>query len=122
MSLRCPACSDPLCFEDFTLHRSLEGRVSTLGQVRVARDCAMFGQVVCGHLLSEGSFDGEAMVYGPIELLRDSTTAGRLTGRSLKIAGGATVRAAARIGPTSTNRPVRPRADLQRAAPAESAA
>lgn len=99
MSVRCPACTRPLEFKDLTLKQRLEGDVSTMGHVQLSHSSEMIGRLVCGGFTNTGRFQGNAVVYGPIELTSSSLTVGELTGKSLYIQRGATARAKAHIMP-----------------------
>lgn len=99
MSVRCPACTRPLEFKDLTLRQRLEGDVSTMGHVELSDQSEMIGRLVCGRFSSTGRFEGQAVVYGSIELVSKSMTIGELTGKSLTIHHGATARAKANIVP-----------------------
>lgn len=99
MSVRCPTCTRPLEFKDLTLRQRLEGNVSTMGHVELSHPSEMIGRLVCGKFTNTGRFEGNAVVYGPIELAGNSFTTGELTGKSLTIQHGATARARANILP-----------------------
>jgi cytoskeletal protein CcmA (bactofilin family) len=99
MSVRCPTCTRPLEFKDLTLRQRLEGDVSTMGHVELSHPSEMIGRLVCGKFTNTGRFEGNAVVYGPIELAGNSFTTGELTGKSLSIQHGATARAKANILP-----------------------
>jgi len=99
MSVRCPTCTRPLEFKDLTLRQRLEGDVSTMGHVELSHPSEMIGRLVCGKFTNTGRFEGNAVVYGPIELAGNSFTTGELIGKSLTIQHGATARAKAHILP-----------------------
>lgn len=99
MSVRCPGCTRPLEFKDLTIRHKLEGDISTMGAVGLDTMGEMIGRLCCGQLTNEGRFEGKAMVYGTITLVGSSLTTGELSGRSLFVARGATLRARAIIGP-----------------------
>jgi len=99
MSVRCPTCTRPLEFKDLTLRQRLEGDVSTMGHVELSHPSEMIGRLVCGRFTNTGRFEGNAVVYGPIELAGNSFTTGELTGKSLNVQRGATARVSANILP-----------------------
>ena len=102
MSVRCPSCTRPLEFKDLTLHKRLEGDVSTMGHVQLSHPSEMIGRLVCGRFTNTGRFQGQAVVYGAIELAGNSLTVGELTGKSLCVHHGATARLKANILPKPT--------------------
>ncbi|MCC7409075.1 MAG: polymer-forming cytoskeletal protein [Phycisphaeraceae bacterium] len=108
MSLRCPACTEPVALQDFVLQEPIDGQLSTMGQVTIAAACSMGGKVVCGHLVNQGRFRGEALVYGPVELDPQSVTQGKITAQSLKILLGARIVARVTIGPNLAKRFAKP--------------
>ena len=114
MSVRCPACTRPLEFKDLTLRQRMEGDVSTMGHVELDGPSEMIGRLVCGKFTNTGRFEGQAIVYGQITLTNGSLTVGELTGKSLVIEHGATIRAKAtirpkpRLGPNNGHMPERP--------------
>jgi cytoskeletal protein CcmA (bactofilin family) len=102
MSVRCPSCTRPLEFKDLTLRQRLDGDVSTMGHVELSDPSEMIGRLVCGRFTNTGRFEGQAVVYGAIELTGNSLTVGELTGKSLCVHHGATARAKANILPKPT--------------------
>ena len=100
MTLTCPRCTQRLAFEDKVLRSQSHGGVSTVGHVRITASSSLTGQIVCGHLINNGHFDGTAIVHGPLELEAHSTTTGEVRARSLHALPGATLRARVIIGPT----------------------
>ena len=116
LSVRCPQCTRPLQFSDFTLKDRVQGDVSTMGHIELDQHGVMSGKLVCGALTSDGNFDGKAMVYGEITLQQHSLTTGELVAKSLSVSAGATLRGKInicpkpKISPTSrrlSNRPLR---------------
>jgi DNA-directed RNA polymerase subunit RPC12/RpoP len=99
MSVRCPGCTRPLEFKDLTIRQRLEGDIATMGHVGLDTDGEMVGRLVCGQLTNEGRLEGKTIVYGSVHLMGNSLTTGELTGRSLFVARGATLRVRAQIGP-----------------------
>jgi cytoskeletal protein CcmA (bactofilin family) len=99
MSVRCPSCTRPLEFKDLTLRQRMDGDVSTMGHVELSNPSEMIGRLVCGQFTNTGRFEGQAVVYGTIELSGDSLTIGELTGKSLIVHHGATARVKANIVP-----------------------
>jgi len=102
MSVRCPTCTRPLEFKDLNLRQRLEGDVSTMGHVQLSNPSEMIGRLICGKFTNTGRFEGQAVVYGAIELTGKSLTIGELTGKSLNVQYGATARAKAHILPKPT--------------------
>ncbi|WP_432799678.1 bactofilin family protein [Poriferisphaera sp. WC338] len=99
ISVRCPACTRPLQFSDFTLNSRVEGDVSTMGHIELDHQGEMNGRLVCGQLTSAGSFEGKALVYGPIALQGASLTTGELVAKALSVTTGATFRGKVNICP-----------------------
>ncbi len=89
----CPCCTAPLRLEDFVFSRQAKTDIQTLGHVRVTSASSVSGELICGRLTNSGSFRGQAVVHGPIELRDDSLTTGDLRGQSLRVFLGATLRA-----------------------------
>lgn len=100
LTVRCPACTNPLRLDDLVMRQDHHGTVTTMGQVQILSHAALTGMIVCGKLASQGRFDGRAMVHGSVELQRESFTAGEIHARSLVVVLGANLRAKASIGPT----------------------
>lgn len=100
MVLRCPRCTNPLRLEDKVIRHQFNEDLAIVGFVRITPSSVLTGQIVCGHLINAGRFDGSALVHGPIELDAHSLTTGELRGRSLRVLPGATLRAHTQIGPT----------------------
>lgn len=99
MSLRCPHCTQPIQLDDFLLDRSTDGKLKTMGQVAIAPDCEMNGEVTCGQFQNAGSFRGKLLVYGPVQLDDGSRTQGRVAARSFLAASGSTFAGRLTIGP-----------------------
>ena len=99
MSVRCPTCTRPLEFKDLNLRQRMEGDVSTMGHVQLSNPSEMIGRLICGRFTNTGRFEGQAVVYGEIELTANSLTIGELTGKSLNVHHGATARARVHILP-----------------------
>lgn len=99
MVVRCPRCTSPMRFEDMTVRHHKSGEVDTMGHVQISSASAMTGQIVCGQLTNAGRFDGSALVHGQVLLLSNSLTTGHITGQSLRVPFGATLRAKAFITP-----------------------
>ncbi len=100
ISLRCPACTRHLRFEDVIIRHRLKGELATMGTVRLEQPSEVIGRVVCGGFVNQGGrFEGSVTVFGDIELTPRSYTSGQLVGKSLQIKIGATVRAKACIHP-----------------------
>jgi hypothetical protein len=98
-SLRCPQCTQPIQLEDFVLDRSTDGRLKTMGQVAIAPDCDMTGEVTCGQFHNEGSFDGTLLVYGPVQLDGGSRTRARVSARAFHAVAGAHFTGRLTVGP-----------------------
>jgi cytoskeletal protein CcmA (bactofilin family) len=73
-----------------------------MGHVELSNPSEMIGRLVCGKFTNTGRFEGQAIVYGAIELAGNSITIGQLTGKSLLVHHGATTRAKANILPKPT--------------------
>jgi cytoskeletal protein CcmA (bactofilin family) len=100
ISLRCPACTRHLRFEDVVIRHRLKGELATMGHVRLENPSEVIGRVVCGGFVNHGGrFEGSVTVFGDIELTPQSFTAGQLVAKSLHVRIGATVRAKATIVP-----------------------
>jgi len=99
VSLRCPACTQPMKFEDLTLRRKLDGELSTMGHVNLSPPSEMSGKLTCGELTNEGRFTGVARVYGPAVLAEESHTVGQIEARTLQVLPGATLRGKVSISP-----------------------
>jgi hypothetical protein len=98
-SLRCPQCTQPIQLEDFILDHSTDGRLKTMGQVAIAPDCDMTGEVTCGHFHNEGGFNGTLLVYGPVHLDGGSRTEARVSARAFHAVAGASFAGALTVGP-----------------------
>ncbi len=99
-TLTCPKCTQRLQFDDKVLHKQSRGEVATVGHVRITAASSLTGQIVCGHLINNGRFEGSAIVHGALELDPHSTTTGEIRARSLHAPPGATLRGKITIGPT----------------------
>ncbi len=99
LSLRCPACTQPIQLDDFVLEQSTEGRLKTMGLVAIAPGCDMSGEVVCGAFRNEGQFEGQVLVYGTAALLAGSQTQASVTARAFEAAGGSTFVGRLMVGP-----------------------
>lgn len=99
MSLRCPHCTQPIQLDDFVFDRSTDGRLKTMGQVTIAPDCEMNGEVTCGQFHNAGSFHGKLLVYGPVQLTCGSRTHARVAARSFEATPGSTFAGALTVGP-----------------------
>ncbi|MEM6333670.1 MAG: polymer-forming cytoskeletal protein [Planctomycetota bacterium] len=92
MSVRCPSCTRPLQFSDLDVRQRLAGEIATMGRVGLQRSGEISGRLVCGELDTEGSFQGDALVYGAMKLKTGSLTTGSITCRSVSAEHGATLR------------------------------
>jgi cytoskeletal protein CcmA (bactofilin family) len=107
MSLRCPSCTNPLAFEDFSLNERLEGQLSTMGQVQLGPSCHLSGNLTCADLTISGRFEGRATVLGPLLLKADGKVTGQVAARSLVVERGGVLAAKAKIAPTPDHPPLR---------------
>ena len=105
-SATCPACTRHLQFQDLDLTDRLKGDVATMGHVKVQAPSEVLGRVVCGKLSNEGRFDGQAIVYGEVELTAGSVTQGNITARSLSASVGANLVARVHITPNPKASPM----------------
>ncbi|MEM1209496.1 MAG: polymer-forming cytoskeletal protein [Planctomycetota bacterium] len=104
MSVRCPSCTRPLQFSDLDIKQRLAGEVATMGRVELHRSGEISGKLVCGELASDGSFQGDALVYGRLRLRDGSLTTGTLTARAIATDPGATLRGRLAVSPSPTVR------------------
>jgi cytoskeletal protein CcmA (bactofilin family) len=104
MSVRCPGCTRPLQFADLDVKQRLAGEVATMGRVELHPSGEISGRLVCGELAVAGSFQGDALVYGSLDLKPGSLTTGTLAARTLHAHHGATLRARLLISPAPAPR------------------
>ena len=107
ISLRCPACTRPLRFEDVVIRHRLTGELATMGTVQLVNPSEVIGRLTCGKFLSGGRFEGTVTAFGDIELTPQSFTAGQIVGRSFSARYGCVVRAKINIRPKPVE-PARP--------------
>lgn len=100
MSATCPSCTRHFQFKDLNLNQKIEGDMSTMGHINLEADSEMFGRLVCTELTSEGRFDGDAVVYGPVLLENTSSTTGKIKSSSLTISPGAVCRVKLQVAPS----------------------
>jgi cytoskeletal protein CcmA (bactofilin family) len=101
ISARCPNCTGPLQFQDYTLTTPHHGELATLGEIHITAACSLQGRLVCGRLINAGRLEGNVVVHGQVELQPQSQTTGHLNARSLTVQRGAVLLARTAIGPTA---------------------